>query len=130
MESRELGLLKYIKKYLNSKVVAVVASKCPLRLSSGVCGPKTTLKVSVQNDFWCILLPLSQWWDKVVRSMQWSDWRLSSNNVFFLPSFFPLSPPINNMLAIAKKKKKQRSLVIFLLIQIRSSFFSFAMYWS
>jgi len=44
VQSWELGLLKYIKIYLNSKVAVVVASRCRLRLSSGVCGPKKNSK--------------------------------------------------------------------------------------
>jgi len=103
----------------------VVASRCRLRLSSGVCGPKKTLKVSVQNVFQCISLPLSRWWDKVMRSVQWSDWRLSSNNVFFLPSLFPFSPPRNNMLVIAKKKKKSKEVwLFFCLFKLDPHFFS------
>jgi hypothetical protein len=47
----------------------------------------------------------------VMQDMSLDEWRLSSNDVFFLPSLF-FFPPLKNAMGIAKKSKKSGYLFI------------------
>ena len=79
------------------------------------CGAKTTLNVVVRDNIQCTS---SSPYITKMRRVRSKDQRLSLDHLFFLPSPFPLSPPRKHY-----GRCKKKNLVIYLLSQIRFSFF-------